>query len=144
MRGVHLLPGSPGLSLCGLKTMAISSLHCQASKKSRQSSLLPLPYSPIHASLPWNLASTPICAAPGLSMFLSPLGPLGPYLALPCWPRQPPLQPQFSGDLSHFQGHCAIRTPNNAGCVPPPSPPVSNFIFWEMSSKPWRTEAGSL
>ena len=106
-------------------------LHCHVSKKSRQPLLPPQNYSPIHASLRRTLVSTPICAPPRLSTFPSPVGPLGSYQLTTAAPSPAPIL-WVSGSL---QSHCTIRTPINAS-VTSCSPPVSNFFFWEISSKP--------
>ena len=131
MLGVPLIPSSPGLSVCDLRTMAIWFLHCHVSKKSRQPLLPPHNYSPIHASLRRTLDSTPTCAPPRLSTFPSPVGPLASYQLTTAAPSLAPIL-WVSGSL---QSHWAIRTPINAS-VTSCSPPVSNFFFWEISSKP--------
>lgn len=75
-------------------------------------------------------------------LFLSLMGPLDPYLTLPYWPLQPPLQPQLSSDLSHFQGHCATVTSINASPLLHSSPQF--HLLGKHCSKFWRTEVGSL
>lgn len=57
---------------------------------------------------------------------------------------QPPLQPQPSGDFSHFHSGYAMRSPINARCDLPLSALVPFHLLGNHSPKAWRTQAVSL
>ncbi|XP_011814482.1 PREDICTED: retinoic acid receptor responder protein 1 [Colobus angolensis palliatus] len=57
---------------------------------------------------------------------------------------QPPLQPQPSGDFSHFHSGYTTRSPINARCDLPLSALVPFHLLGNHSPKAWRTQAVSL